>query len=287
MTIKQYSERHPTQAAFVLLLIAFCLRILDAFVIRTDELIGEQVIPKVGGLIVILVYVWLVKGNLAGIGFHGSRWKTSLVLGFLFMAIGLACGYLVEWLYLQLAGESPSLLAAAESHPVFSGEAATSGLLLVFILIVGNFINSAMEEGLFRGVMITHLGSRMSMVRANLIQAALFGVWHTTVPLRAYLDGQMDLPMAVIGSLVYVLLSGMVGFVWGVFYQKTNSIWTSWSAHTLNNTTLNFVHITTAAGMPSTMPLRVTVIALVMVGLLPLFKKWTTRLEMSEVVPWI
>lgn len=64
-------------------------------------------------------------------------------------------------------------------------------------------------------------------------------------------------------------------------------MWTSWSAHTLNNTTLNFVHITTAAGMPSTMPLRVTVIALVMVGLLPLFKKWATRLEMPEFVTWV
>ena len=89
MQVKRFSESYPVRAAFVLVLIACVLRILDVFVVRSDELIGEQVLAKVGGLILIVAYVWSVKGTLQGIGFHARHWKTSVALGLLVMAIGL------------------------------------------------------------------------------------------------------------------------------------------------------------------------------------------------------
>jgi membrane protease YdiL (CAAX protease family) len=287
MQVKRFSESYPVRASFVLVLIACVLRVLDTFVIRSDELIGEQVLAKVGGLILIIAYVWSVKGTLRCIGFHAMHWKTSVALGLLVMAVGLVFGYGVEWLYLHLAGEEPRLLFAVQSHPIVPEDTATSGALLALILVLGNVINSSMEEGLFRGILVTHLGSRMSLMKANLIQAALFGVWHITVPIRAYVDGQMDLVTAGVMSVGYILLSGLIGFAWGYFYQKTDSLWAPWSAHALNNTVMNFLQITTAAGMPSTLVLRVAVMTLIVMGLLPLFRKASASLKTPQVVTWV
>jgi membrane protease YdiL (CAAX protease family) len=281
MQVKRFSESYPVRAAMVLVLIACVLRVLDTFVIRSDELIGEQVVAKVGGLILIIAYVWSVKGTLRCIGFHATHWKTSVALGLLVMAVGLVFGYGVEWLYLHLAGEEPRLLFAVQSHPIVPEDTATSGALLALILVLGNAINSSMEEGLFRGILVTHLGSRMSLTKANLIQAAI------TVPIRAYVDGQMDLVTAVVMSVGYILLSVLIGFAWGYLYQKTDSLWAPWSAHALNNTVMNFLQITTAGGAPSTLVLRVAVIALTVVGLLPLFRKASARLKMPQVVTWV
>lgn len=137
MQVKRFSESYPVRASFVLVLIASLLRVLDTFVIRSDELIGEQVLAKVGGLILIIAYVWSVKGTLRCIGFHGMHWKTSVALGLLVMAIGLVFGYGAEWLYLHLAGEEPRLLFAVQSHPIVPEDTATSGALLALILVLG------------------------------------------------------------------------------------------------------------------------------------------------------
>jgi hypothetical protein len=55
----------------------------------------------------------------------------------------------------------------------------------------------------------------------------------------------------------------------------------------LNNSVMNFCHVATAAGMPATMALRAAVISLVALGLLPLFRKASARLNMPQVVPWV
>ena len=284
--MKHFSENHPLQASFVLILTAFLLRILDVFMIRSDELFGEQVLTKVVVLILIIAYTRSVKGNLDCIGLHAIRWQISVTLGLLVMAPGLIFGYGVEWLYLYLTGESPRLFIAAQGHTLIPESAATGGFFFVLILCSGNIVNSFMEEGLFRGILITHMGSRMSLMKANLIQASLFGIWHIVWPIRDYLDGRTDLLTVVGMSAGYILLSGMIGFAWGYFYQKTNSLWASWSAHTLNNTIMNFFHITTASGMPSTLGLRVAVITLIVVGLLPLFRKVSASRNMPEVITW-
>lgn len=46
-----------------------------------------------------------------------------------------------------------------------------------FLLLLGNVVNSFIEEGLFRGVMLPHFMSTMSFRWANHLQALLFGLW--------------------------------------------------------------------------------------------------------------
>jgi hypothetical protein len=78
-----------------------------------------------------------------------------------------------------------------------------------------------------------------------LIIAYVWSVKGTLRCIRAYVDGQMDLVAAVVMSEGYILVSGLIGFAWGTFYQKTDSLWAPWSTHALNNTVMNFLQITT------------------------------------------
>jgi len=285
--LRNFSENRPVASALILVLIAFLVRFLDIFVIRSHEWFGEQVVNKVFGLLLVFGYVWIVKGNLGAIGLHSRRWLTGFGLGLGFMAVGLFFGYLAEWLFLRFSGTSPEIVFGLMSHPLFPEESATSGLYLVLILIVGNVVNSFMEEGLFRGIVITHLGSRMSLLKANLIQATFFGLWHFVLPLLDYLDGNTSFGMMLITALGYVLLSGMIGFVWGTFYQLTNSLWTSWSAHTLNNTTQNVLQVASTDGGGMSVAFRNLVIAFIMLVLLPLYKRVCSRLRFQEVETWV
>jgi membrane protease YdiL (CAAX protease family) len=57
--------------------------------------------------------------------------------------------YTVEWILLQQLGQEPKLLFSA-----IDPKAGVTGGLFALWLVIGNFINSFMEEGLFRGVML-------------------------------------------------------------------------------------------------------------------------------------
>ncbi len=68
----------------------------------------------------------------------------------------------------------------------------TGGAAFAAFLIAGNVINSFMEEGLFRGIMLPHFLQRMRFRTANLLQASLFAAWHLVWPIKAYLNGDVS-----------------------------------------------------------------------------------------------
>jgi len=262
------------------------LRVLDVFVIRSDEIFGEQVLTKVMGLALLIAYAWAVKGSLGGLGLHANHWIAAAGLGALIMSLALALGYAAEWLFLSATGAQPVFYLAAEGNCLLPDQAAAGGVSFALILITGNVFNAFMEEGLFRGLLISHLGVQMRLAKANLIQAVLCGAWHIVWPLRDYLDGKTDISTLIGVSLGYILLSGLIGFAWGYFYIKTNSLWASWSAHLLNNSVLNLLHITTAAGPPATLGLRVGLATLIVVVLLPWVKGITRAWQDAGFKNW-
>ncbi|MDI3299697.1 MAG: CPBP family intramembrane metalloprotease [Bacillota bacterium] len=135
------------------------------------------------------------------------------------------------------------------------------------MLLLGNVVNSFLEEGLFRGVLMTQLGRVVGPVGANLLQAGLFGVWHVVWPLREFLDGAMDASTALGVGAGYTLLSFLIGLAFGGLFQATGSLWAPWVAHTLSNSALNVLQIAVAAGPSGTLGLRVAVETLVVAAL--------------------
>jgi uncharacterized protein len=90
-----------------------------------------------------------------------------------------------------LSGSSSSLqFAAIDPKAGVSG-----GFMFATFLVLRNFVNSFMEEGLFRGVMIPLFRTRLSSWQAIWLQAVLFGAWHLPWAMKWYQTGRIETPV--------------------------------------------------------------------------------------------
>jgi membrane protease YdiL (CAAX protease family) len=79
---------------------------------------------------------------------------------------------------------------------------------------------------------------------------------------------------AVVFALGYILLSGLIGFTFGMLYIKTNSLWGPFFAHTFNNTVLNLIHVRTKSGINEFLSIRVLLITVILLILVLLTKDY-------------
>jgi membrane protease YdiL (CAAX protease family) len=163
--------RWPVGAPLTLFGLALLLRVIDIYVLRLDERLGEIILSKSLGFALVVGYVWWVGQRLSVIGLHTRRLGSALAIG-----AGLTVAALViatVFQVLALAPDEALVLRAVDPKTGMTGGAAFAAFL-----ITGNVINSFMEEGLFRGIMLCHFLQRMRFRTANLLQASLFAAWH-------------------------------------------------------------------------------------------------------------
>ena len=60
---------------------ALLLRMLDIFVLRLDERLGEIILSKSLGFALVVGYTWWVGQSLAAIGLHTRRLGPALAIG--------------------------------------------------------------------------------------------------------------------------------------------------------------------------------------------------------------
>jgi len=184
---------------------------------------------------------------------------------------------------LQQFGQEPKLLFSA----IDPKAGVTGGLLFALWLVIGNFINSFMEEGLFRGVMLNLNRLRLSFAKSNWLQAGLFGAWHLVWVVKWYQTGLVSTPGEIgMGIVANFLPQICLGVVWGYAYLKTDNLWTAWIAHTLTNTTLNLLHVATVDGMNPGMSIRMTTFSIVSLLMLFLIRFICNRRNMPELTAW-
>ena len=285
-SFRNFSLKYPVQIGIILFSIILVLRIIEMFCFRLDELWGEVFVSKLIGFLIIIGYLWLVKRKIKDIGLHSDNFLKSLSIVIVVMTITLAFGYFTEWIYLTRRGLQPSFIITPISNSLNAELAIQGGFLFGLWLIFGNFMNSLMEEGLFRGVMITHFRVRLSFWKTNFLQAFLFGLWHIVWPIKSYILGQMSASEAIINAIGYIFASAIIGLVWGYLFLKTNNLWAPWLAHTINNSTMNLLHTVTAQGFDSGFMIRMS--AVTFVALLTLFPiKWMAEhYQMPNLKRW-
>jgi membrane protease YdiL (CAAX protease family) len=251
--IQRFITQNSIQTGIILLLIALVFRVIDIFVLKLDERWGEIILSKTLGFILVCLFLWTAGKNLGAIGFHRANLGRGLFTAVLFTALPFLIAYLVEIILLRQSGHQPRLAIRALDPKA----GVAGGLLFALFLLAGNFINSFMEEGLFRGVMLDLFQQKLSFLRANWLQALLFGAWHLVWAVKLVQTGQASSPgeisMAVIANFVPQVC---LGLVWAFAYMKTGNLWTAWTMHTLTNTTLNFVHVSVAGGLDPGMTIR-------------------------------
>jgi len=247
-----------------------------------NERLGEIIVSKSLGFLLVLAYLWFVGKSVTAIGLHGKSVTKALIIGtagiisILLLSYGLQFGVLIG------AGKEPSLVFTA----IDPTAGVTGGVAFALFLLVGNFINSFMEEGLFRGVMLPHFRVSLSFWRANFLQAAFFGIWHLNWPIKQFLTGQLDMGGVLSQSIIVLIATGISGFAMGYLYLKTGNLWAPWIMHTINNTVQNMVHIQTIDGLDSNMMVFQITLTLSLIAIIPFFRALAKRFQMPEVKPW-
>lgn len=282
-TLHKLSLENPVLVGLGLLLIALAFRLLDIFVLRLDERLGEIILSKSLGFILVLLFVWGTGYHLKEIGLHSQFIGQSILLGAGITVIALAVGYGVEFI-LQVQRKAHPVLQFAAIDPKAR---VSGGVFFALWLLLGNMINSFMEEGLFRGVMMRLFGRALSLSQANWLQSFLFASWHLPWVLKGYQMGELK----TAGEVAFGVISNFVpqlalGFVWGYLYLKTNNLWACWIAHALTNSVVNCLHVNTANGLNTGLAIRMTTFVVVMVLSTLLIKQWTNWLQMPQVRPW-
>ena len=278
----EWSLRHTILIPFILFIIAAILKIVDVFVFRLDELLGEIILSKSLGFILVLAYLWFVGKSVTTIGLHGKSVGKALIIGASGIILILIVSYGLQFGVLIGAGKEPSLVFAATDPKA----GVTGGLAFSLFLLIGNFINSFMEEGLFRGVMLRHFRVSLSFWRANFLQAALFGIWHLNWSIKQFMTGELNLGGVASQSIIMLIATGIYGFAMGYLYLKTDNLWAPWLMHTINNTVQNMVHIRTVGGLDSDMMVFQVMLTVSLIAIIPFFKALAKRFQTSEVKPW-
>jgi membrane protease YdiL (CAAX protease family) len=275
-------RKNPVGASLVLFAIALCFRLVDLFLLRLDEKLGEILLSKALGLALVLAYLWLLRLPVREIGLHSGSLGEALSISGFGVGFVLITAYAAQFAVLSAAGEHPRLLVTA----IDPKTGMAGGVVFAGWLVFGNIVNSFMEEGLFRGLMLRQFMTRLPAWRANLAQAALFSAWHLVWPLKHLFMGGATLS----GSLAEaaMLSSGTLvsGFVYGYLYYSTGSLWAPWLAHTLNNTAMNLIHIQGAIALD---PAAVVMQVIAVVGLLPFMavvKVLAGKMNLPRVGPW-
>jgi membrane protease YdiL (CAAX protease family) len=259
-------------------------KILDNFILRLDELIGEALLTKVLGLALVIAFVWMSGKRMKAIGFHNQNLGKSLLMAGAGFVLVYLIAFIVQMIIYSSQGESASItLAAVDPKTGMSG-----GLLFGFWLFFTNLINSGMEEGLFRGLMIRHLLIKLSGWGAILVSAGFFAIWHLGWPIRHLMDGTSTIGEAGFEAFSLVLATFIAGIAYGYLYFKTNNMWGPFLGHTINNTLLNILFFKTGTGLepaPGQM-IFMMIVLLGYLGLVPLFNIAANRFQMPVVKPW-
>lgn len=93
----------------IITLLCLILRILDTFVLPLTELVGEAILSKSLGLILIILYLWSINRKPKAIGIHKNNAGHSLVIGFLVAAIMVGTYYIVILVVTSSSGIEGSL----------------------------------------------------------------------------------------------------------------------------------------------------------------------------------
>jgi membrane protease YdiL (CAAX protease family) len=230
------------------------------------------------------MYIYVCGRKLRDIGFHSRELGKVLIIAFMGFGFLYAIAFVTQLLILRSTGEDAHfVLSAVDPRTGMSG-----GLMFGIWLLIANLVNSAMEDGLFRGVMLRHFMARLSFWGAIIFQAVLFSLWHVSWPLRRLLDGQITLDVAAFEASGLLLATLISGVVYGFFYYKTNNIWGAFVGHTINNSIFNVLFIRTSAGIQAATEFG-PFLALFLGGyilLIPIFALMTNRLATPKVRPW-
>lgn len=248
--MEKYRKKGPVIPCCFLFIACLGFRFAEYLVLRTDETaIGENWIHKAAGIALLFAVLKAADMTWSGIGFERRNVWNSILRGLLLSAVCFAVSYGVELAFLSMQGLTAHMELYISGFSLTGTGVKNREIPFFLLCIVLNLINVWMEEGLFRGFFITTLSDQYSFQRANLIAALFFGVWHFVMPIRSFIDGELELGQMLLLAIGYMVLSGLMSIKWGLLYRLTGTLWLGAADHLFNNTVAaNMLHVVTDSG---------------------------------------
>ncbi len=238
-------KKKPILSCVIIFAICGLARLIEYFVIRTDEtIISENFLHKVFGIVVLSIVLHVCNDNWKSSGFVKNRMASDILKGLLLGGCCFLVAYSIECLILYLVNQNVSLSFYISGFTL-NGEAIRhDGALFLFLCVVLNIINVWMEEGVFRGLFMKILAQKLSFIRAVLLIAFLFGIWHWVMPLRDYVEGNTSLVNSLVMGIGYIILAGIMSVKWSLLYKMTGALWVGLGDHLFNNVIVtNLLHV--------------------------------------------
>ncbi|MFW9980170.1 MAG: CPBP family intramembrane glutamic endopeptidase, partial [Candidatus Thorarchaeota archaeon] len=195
------------QVALIMLLVGVVWRIVDVMVLNLGDTWLNIMPSKIGPLLIMIGVLWKIYGKQemrTTLGFVKSNFSTQFTIGILLgVSFYLCVDILGSLIYHSLVNPSYELVLT-----IYNPE-------LLWYAFIFFFVNAVYEETLFRGLLQNTFKTRISVNRAILLSAVIFGIWHAVWPV---VNGA---PLSEFISMV--LLSGILGAFFGVYYEKFSS----------------------------------------------------------------
>lgn len=243
--MKDIGKKRPVLSCVILFAICGLFRIIEYFVIKTDEtILAENFLHKAFGIAVLAIALHFRGSTWTSIGFIKGKTASDILKGFLLGGGCFLVAYSMECLILYQTNRNVSLAFYIGGFTLNGETVRHGGFLFLLLCIVLNLMNVWMEEGVFRGLFMKILAEKLSFIRAVLLIAFLFGIWHLVMPLRDYTQGNLSLADSLIMGIGYIVLAGMMSIKWSLLYKMTGALWMGLGDHLFNNVIVtNLLHV--------------------------------------------
>ena len=109
--LRDLSLLKPLTVSICLMSLAIIFRLLDIFVFRLDDLLGEIILSKTIGFIIVILFVKMTGDNIINIGFNINNKWSIFILGAVITSALMIVGYVGE--FIIFASDSPKLIITA------------------------------------------------------------------------------------------------------------------------------------------------------------------------------
>ena len=254
------TKRKALSVVLIIYLICFMFRILEYFILRTDQTFwSEAFIHKLIGIAVLFVVIKHFDFTFKEIGFTKSKTILYILKGLAFGLVIFVLAYSAEILVLALHGNFKTLALYVSAYSVDGNIGHQTALVFFVFCIIGNIINVVMEEGMFRGLFPKLLEHKYTFIISAVIASVLFGMWHIMAPIRDYYDGTMSMSGFIANSVMLVITSALVGFKFAMITKLTGNLYMAMGDHFVNNTIVNILHVISTSGTDELMILRISI----------------------------
>ena len=241
-------------------LICELVKDFEFLVLKTDQtFLAENIICKLFAIGMIFFCLHKLRISWNSIGFKRSGMIQSGILGLSLGIVTFSISYFVEYLILKNMGLHPQFAFYIANFTISNQNVIGLSMSALIICILGNIVNVGAEEGLFRGVLFQIGKMSYTQKTANLIQSLLFGLWHVITVVIWVLDGSIDIPTALIMSIGYIALAGILGYEWGLCFALTGTLWAGVFEHFFNNFISNTLHVITETGVDVLQIIRIVI----------------------------